>query len=518
MISTWRCNFLKSWFEMNELRKKRYNNAVWIPLYGFQELEKSGIFGHSGYKSEIFACGTLAVPIDKQDYAESLGWHEIGIGYDSTPWIDDDGNYIPSDTYKDFRSDASGIRLVLTQSFEAPDEDDLFLHQDFVLALGLKREEDKWLRPVEDYIEVARIKRNENGTPNFVEVRAEHLKDYLCARKMILKLAIYREREIISEDKPDFSLETTSQYKDEQWEGHIQEIHDGGEPFGAKMAILHVVRTDIDGSDDVPVMGELTDDSIESTFYEKNFSGKKCYRIRSELWKNEWIEPAKFSPRVSHDEEPSIVYFITDAEGTRENKDLLIEEGRWLWFNPAIIPAIASRRGGNLQWYTAHTGSISYLQSWNIHFGINDLGYINVYAKDIALLPNWLQQIWAGHNVSPDGKISAELLDSQIRAEPADTKAPEMFLERGILQLNKLSVEKNEFPIIRETDALFDILKKCHRFRSLDLSGLYALAKDLARVTADSIDSSNLQKIIAPPKDQKWGSLKSLENYLGTAP
>lgn len=48
------------------------------------------------------------------------------------------------------------------------------------------------------------------------------------------------------------------------------------------------------------------------------------------------------------------------------------------------------------------------------------------------------------------------------------------------------------------------------------MDSFYALAKDLARVTADSIDTSKLQKIVAPPKGEKWGSLKSFEGYLGT--
>jgi hypothetical protein len=52
---------------------------------------------------------------------------------------------------------------------------------------------------------------------------------------------------------------------------------------------------------------------------------------------------------------------------------------------------ILSVRGGNLQWYTAQTGAVGFLQSGRVHFGINTLGLINVYAKDIALLPDWLQ-------------------------------------------------------------------------------------------------------------------------------
>ena len=42
------------------------------------------------------------------------------------------------------------------------------------------------------------------------------------------------------------------------------------------------------------------------------------------------------------------------------------------------------------------------------------------------------------------------------------------------------------------------------------------MAKDLARLTADSIDAAALQKLVAPPKGTQWGSLKSLENLLAT--
>jgi hypothetical protein len=50
----------------------------------------------------------------------------------------------------------------------------------------------------------------------------------------------------------------------------------------------------------------------------------------------------------------------------------------------------------------------------------------------------------------------------------------------------------------------------------VDQAGFYALAKDLARLTADSIDAAELQKIAGPPKGTNWGSLKSLENVLAT--
>ena len=38
----------------------------------------------------------------------------------------------------------------------------------------------------------------------------------------------------------------------------------------------------------------------------------------------------------------------------------------------------------------------------------------------------------------------------------------------------------------------------------------------MARLTADSIDTTALQKLVKLPKGIKWGSLKSLENVLAT--
>ncbi len=55
-----------------------------------------------------------------------------------------------------------------------------------------------------------------------------------------------------------------------------------------------------------------------------------------------------------------------------------------------------------------------------------------------------------------------------------------------------------------------------HRFRAIDQAGLFSLAKDLARLTADSIDAAAIQKLVPPPKGEKWGSLKSLEKLIAS--
>jgi hypothetical protein len=97
---------------------------------------------------------------------------------------------------------------------------------------------------------------------------------------------------------------------------------------------------------------------------------------------------------------------------------------------------------------------------------------------------------------------------------PAGTQAPEAFLPKGIDLLNEITQRRFKFRLFREHDQYNVLLAHAHRFRATSRDGLFSLAKDLARLTADSINISALQGIVAPPKGEKWGSLRSLEAVL----
>jgi hypothetical protein len=152
----------------------------------------------------------------------------------------------------------------------------------------------------------------------------------------------------------------------------------------------------------------------------------------------------------------------------------------------------------------------------SIHFGVNRIGLVNAYAYDVAKYPAWQQKAWAAYNVPPDGAVCAELLAAQMRAQPAGTRAPEALLKLAMDEIDEFFQRKFSAPLLRSHDAADQILKEVHRFRGIDNSGLLSLAKDLARVIADRIDVNLLRKIISPPADERWGSLKSLEKALST--
>jgi hypothetical protein len=213
------------------------------------------------------------------------------------------------------------------------------------------------------------------------------------------------------------------------------------------------------------------------------------------------------------------VFFTTDAAGKQETRDTLADSVRWLWFRPEVATALADRRGGSMGWYTRDTGYVGCSPGHEVHFGINPIGLVNVFARDVALLPDWQQRIWAGHNVAPDGGVSEELLASQMQAMPASTQAPEKFLGEGLRLLGQALQQRAGVAALRPHGDIPEILRRTHRFRATDRAGLLALAKDLARLTADSLDAGAIKdrlKSLNALEEPKWGSLKSLERLLAT--
>lgn len=503
------------WFEMPEIRKRFFDKNIWIPLKERRVLIREGEIGKLGYKEEYFGVGSIAVPLSQKLEAEKLDWTDIGAGSSGTGYVND-GEYIPANIYKNNQGTLSAERLVLERRGNTIECSEWYLNQDLVVTLGLKREADVWLAISYGYEEAAKIERNEEGCAVSISIKASYLKDYLCARKMALYMTSYRSRTQIVEDGTyikwkDSGVEET---KTDRWEGRVNEIHEGGEPFGSGFAVLHMSRTDVDYDEDVPEFGFPADRNVETKSWTGDFKGRKLYRIEGELWRNEWVEPALHSHIVCNEETEPTSFFISDNSGKTESQKTLNKGSRWLWFNPSVINAVLNIRGSSLGWYTKDTGNIECSPGYRVHFGVNKLGLINVFAKDIGLLPDWQQKIWAGHNVAPDGKVSAELLMSQMEAKPASTQAPEDYLSKGIELLNTLTLKEYAILVINEHPDTNQILKKTHRFRAINKDGLFELAKDLYRLTGERINAGRIKEKVNPKKGDAWGPLKSLEKLL----
>jgi hypothetical protein len=503
----------QKWFEMTEIRKRRFDSAVWIPLRASEKID-TGKWGFLGFKSEFFGAGSLVIPLRKRNAAAKLNWMNNGLMHDHCGYAGH-GRYVAADECDD-KQLKGAFPLAMSQCGSSVEPPTWHVHPDFVITLGLKREGNIWVAMNEDYIEVVRLKLDKDNRPTLLEARAEHLKDYLCARRMALMISWYRERQEVVEAEPDFKWpEPDGTYKDgERWGGRINAIHEGGDLFGSSWAVMHVTRTNLDFDEDVPRIG--ISDETESSSFTGVSKKRKVYRVSGEVWRNEWVEPGARSTRIRRDEPHPPIAFIVDAAGKKQKAKSLIDSGRWLWFKPDVIPALMGRRGGSLEWYTRETGGVRGSPDCRVPFGINSLGLINAYAKDVALEPEWLQRVWAGFNVSPEGKVSAELFSAQGQGVPAGTQAPEAFLPVGIEVLNDAFTKRFGRALFRPHTDPAEAFKSCHRFKALSASGLYGLAKDLVRVIVEHIDTAALHKIVAPPNKEDWGSLKSLEKVLAT--
>jgi hypothetical protein len=490
---------------------------AWIALRAAKKTVDTPEGFSPGYEEEFFGAVTAAIPVKRRKIAEKvINWHQLGLNGDNGPSFEGK-TYHRADEFHTYPEDVKGIHLVLCQRKTRNEQQEWHPHPDLVLGLNLKREGDVWIAVEEGYAPIIRLSRNSVGAPVLLEIRSEHLKDFLAAINACLCVSTYRRREVIVAEKPDLpwsETPTAEEAEGKKWQGCITAINEHGHCFGEEIAILHVGRKNFDMEQDVPEVGIGDDFETESST--KQVRGTKLFRVWGEMWNVEFVEPGSQSPRVRHDDVSSQVFFYIDGAGNRKSADELGRKGRWLWFRPDVINKALEFRGSLLTWHTAQTGGIDFGAGGTVHFGINDVGLVNVYAKDVGNSHIWQQQIWAGFNVAPDGGVSRELLMAQAQGIPARTQAPEAFLKKSIEVLNQSSRARFGFEVIRPHPDQERLVRSIHRFRAIDEQGFYSLAKDVARITADSIDSKGLQTIVPVPKGQKRGSLKSLESVLGT--
>lgn len=503
----------KEWFEMNDLKKHSFNNKVWIPLYAQYKPLQKGDFRIEGFCEEYFGCHSIIISSDKKEIAQNLYWSDVIGGFGDKPWFDEN-NKIHSSIKFESRG-IEGINIVLVQYFEIEHGKDVHINQDIILGLRLKRVGDSWICPEEDYVEVIRMKRDEENKPVLIEIKAEFLKDYLCAANSSLILLTYQSRQAIEEsfDYLDWSEEKKEKKENFSWTGRFIDAYEGDFPFNGEARIIHAGRTDTDYSEDIPVYGAETNENTWSKSWTAKPTGRKLVRAMGEIWKKEWIEPAVKSPRVRRDELVSKLEFIVDNEGNTETSEtLVLGDSRWLWFHPNVINDLLKKPMGVLSWHTENTGTVGGAWNRSVHFGVNSIGLINVYMEDIGNLDEIDKKVWARHNISPEGGVSAELLSSQMQSIPAKTDSPEQGFFQIIQEIQKVSKSRLGQELFKKHDFEEGANKRIHRFQATTIEGLFLLCKEITRFLIERIDMDFLKTL--KTEKENLGTLKRLENIL----
>lgn len=507
----------QEWILQAKETRRTFSNATWVPLRASINDEKGNV-KNIGYSREYFGCGSAAFPPEHRALVEDrLSWSDIGIGHTVAPYAYEDGHYASIDQFQYIDKEPIGVNLVFEHPQPVVGGRQWILNPDLVVALRLIKEGENWVRPEENFVVVARESIDEKGEHRLIEIKREFLLDYLAARNLSLRLSYYRQR---VENVPlleGSEYANLKEYREERDGGRfellIRRIND---IFGGSWAMFRAWRTDVDEEDDAPVMGPENDHNTGHESSQGHRGGYEGVRVEGEFWRDEWIEHQSQSIRVRGDVDKNLPQFIVETDGKRiasselDNEDI----GRWLWFRSDVVAELLGNRGFKLEWYTAETGGIHSTSGYRTHFGINSTDLITVYAYDVARLLPWEQRIWAAHNIAPEGKVSSELLASQVKAQPASTHAVEVMLFDAMRML-EANIQK-EYGISLFTHDIDDDVAMQHvsRFMSKDQASLLRLAKELVRVFSDRLNVRDLRRLSDHVEKEKLGSNKLLQDVL----
>jgi hypothetical protein len=506
----------QDWILQKKETRRTFSKSTWVPLRASID-DENGNVEKIGYTNEFFGCGSVAFSPDHRDVAEKLSWSDIGIGSNIGPYAYDDGYYSTIDEYQYNDKEPIGVHLVLELCLPVVGGRQWILTPDLVSTLRLIKDWQNWVRPEENFVVVAREVLDEKGDPQLIEIKREFLLDYLAARNLSLRLSYYRQRveNVTSLETSEYAgLEDHSEERDDgRYELLVRSVND---VFGGSWAMFRAWRTDVDEEEDAPVMGPETNDNTDHESSKGNKGGYDGVRVEGEFWRDEWIEHQEISKRVRGDADTNLPQYIVETDSTRIASAELNNEdvGRWLWFRSNIVNELLGLRGFSLKWSTAETGAIQSTSGYSVHFGINSADFITVYAYDIARLPSWEQHIWAAQNIVPEGKVSSELLDSQVKAQPASTHAVEELLFEVMDMLeNEFRQEFNVSLFSHDIDRS-EALKKISRFESKDQSSLLRLAKEIVRVFSDRLNVRALRTLSTHSNKDNLASNKLLQDVL----
>lgn len=489
----------REWIEARDIERLSFEKATWIPLLVQEVQIQHGRPGTVGHRKAYQDYDSIIVPLELEREFKDVDWQSVSRHNPDSAWANDKGFYPPGSYFDDPRI----LHPVIQRSFETGEPTQWDLLQELEVGLRLLRGTDRWIRPEEDDVEVAKLERDGTGSPTALLFRAEHLRDYLCAKKAALFLTGFSVRDAVEENFAGLQWDSSRQTRNFSrgtWEGVEAPIHEGGGPYGVDINVLKVWRESVDPKEDVPRMPLPAEEpEHRSESFKRQWTGRKIFLLNGRIWTKHWIRPAKLSPRIRRDKVEARVHFQVENQEQKTLAGEALREYRgWLWFKPSLVGALLAGGKSRLKWFTQDTGEAGCASNLTIHFGVNKLGLINALGSDIAELPEWAQKIWVAHNVSPEGGLSEELHMAQNLASPAATIAPEVMLWRNLQILQKRSFALYGQTLLQQLPPPEDFYRRVHRFHCVSFDEVCELSKEVHRIVSEAIDIGILNAKIDP--------------------
>ena len=510
---------LTTWLRLADIQSRRFEKHTWIPLR-LQVIEKTGEFGEAGYRKNAEFIETVILPLEHRADGEKATWHSVSRNVEDGAWVNKE-KFLPPGTFRNDDEEVIGFYPVLRKNYSTGESTEWVLNQEIEFSLELLRCEDTWVRPEENYVEVVKLQRDEAGDPTSMEIKAEFLRDYLCARKAALIMTGAASREVVEVklDEIPWKERQSEEFDGGYWMGNKNPILEGGRPVGMTTMVLTMSRESVDPTEDMPIMAHPTEEKgMKSSEQVIHHEGPQLEWAHGEIVWKQWVEPGQRSPRVEGDRpEPAVPFFVDNQGGGKISGNALKEYRGWLWFKPGVIRALLKQKAALLKWYTCDTGEVGPAPYKTLHFGTNKLGLINVAGYKMAELPEWVQSLWAPFSIPPEGGLSEELHASQNLAKPASTIPPERLVFAFMRVIDSDTKKMVGAPLFASIPSERDFFKEIHRFYDHDFDDVCELAKRIYRIVVEAIQLDAVNLLLGPKAkgvDPKLKSIKRLKAYL----
>ena len=460
----------KQWFEMSDVISNRHGDGEWTLLWAYEVLQRGDQFS-APYLEAILRVRSVFAPLLSKEKWFSR-WYDIET--DNVYPCVDHGQYCkPYVYYFDSTSgDEAGEYGVYSYRITSGETSGLIVNPDMVAALGLVQEGDHWIRPSECDVEVIKVERDSDGKIITIKIKTEHLKDYLCARRMGLYIEEFRHRQEQDFDGNKIDWDR-SPIIDKRFSS------DGNGIYEWKGWMFKHID-DYSWNDVQTVKGPV-------------LSLPSYYRIEGQLWKQFWVNPAKISSRVAGDEINLSFYVKPNGEQHEISTVDDFEYGHvYLFFNIGLVDKLRST-GLTMTWVARDVFKVTSPNGPHVLCGISKKGNIFAISADVARQDTWLQMIYRSENIRPEelnDYAGCELFQNQMMCEFLSTKAPEDEFKRLVKDFDNVFLMKTGVRLWKDCNER--IINLVSRFASMDVDGYVRLAKILTEGIIERIDEKSL--------------------------